>query len=115
MTEFTVSDFSSLHKLLSKYLSREEWVFRGQSNAAWTLVPKVGRPPFCRRVMDNNLFREWKRRAVEYVGTPWVSDWDWLAVAQHHGLPTRLLDWKDNPLNAVYFALREPCDADEIP
>src|SRR5262249_27548369 len=62
-------------------------------------------PPFLGH--EASLFEGWKLRAVEHVPAHINSEWDWLAIAQHHGLATRLLDWTTNPLNAAYFAVRE--------
>lgn len=98
------TSFADLHDRLSSY--RGGWIFRGHSDPAWRLVPKGGRPPFLGR--DKELFESWKRRALEYLTMRPNSDWDWLAIAQHHGLATRLLDWTTNPLNAAYFAVRNP-------
>lgn len=47
---------------------------------------------------------EFKRLAIPHLDILPKNDWEWIVVAQHYGIPTRLLDWTSNPLVALYFA-----------
>ena len=111
--DFEAKSFTELHEVLRPFRENKLHVFRGHADSRWELLPRAGRAEF-RRVDDRIVFAAWKRRAIEFVGTPPADDWEWLTVAQHHGLATRLLDWTINPLIAAYFAVAQEADADAV-
>ncbi|MCJ7635527.1 FRG domain-containing protein [Candidatus Bathyarchaeota archaeon] len=87
--------------------SSELW-FRGQSKARYNLLPGLYRPTSAIFNYDeDDLFERFKARGSAYADEKIKSEWDWYYLSQHHGLPTRLLDWTENLLAAIYFSIRE--------
>ena len=94
---------------------RGRWVFRGHSKAEFALIPSVGRAAHTsksRAKYEQSMFDIFKREAISYLQVLPTNDWDWLSLAQHHGLPTRLLDWTHNPMVALYFAVEAHPETD---
>ena len=95
-----------------------DWVFRGHRDNCRELQPKIGRKEIGRfqneykLSKEKALLREFQHWAVQHTSRNPLDEWEWLSLAQHHGLPTRLLDWTRNPLIAAFFACEEDHDKD---
>jgi hypothetical protein len=118
MREIEIDSFSALHDLIEQYDNRTV-IYRGIKSVSFPLMPKVGRivPPRAIRSPEANekeILRLFKERALRFLDYVPTTDWDWLALGQQYGLPTRLLDWTDNPLVACYFAVEEPSEEDRV-
>ncbi len=82
---------------------RSPFIYRGLSQFDYQLKTSLTRLGGPYERLEFHLLRNFKK----YAHRPDIvnnTDWDWLALAQHHGLPTRLLDWTYSPLVALHFA-----------
>ena len=82
---------------------RSPYIYRGLSDISYELKTSLIRLGGPYDNLEFHLLRNFKK----YAFRPDISsqtDWDWLAIAQHHGLPTRLLDWTYSPYSALHFA-----------
>ena len=65
---------------------------------------RADEPPLELWEYEERLIENFQRQSLPFLEKPPGCHLNWLAVAQHHQLPTRLLDWTRNPLIALYFA-----------
>ena len=103
----TLSDY---FEYLKDKCDKDLILFRGQREVK-DLKPKIARiNPRGGNILEceENIFKTFKREAATYLNPYPENDWGWLAIAQNHSLPTRLLDWTKNPLAALWFAVKEP-------
>jgi hypothetical protein len=63
---------------------------------------------------EKRMLYEFRRRAHPFLDNTDKSEWDWLSIAQHHGMDTRLLDWSSNALVGLYFAVEQSIRAEGI-
>ena len=83
---------------------RSSHVYRGAWNKDFNLNTSIMRIGSEYAKLEPHLLRNFRKYAHYDAIPPGNAMWNWLAVAQHHGLPTRLLDWTYSPYVALHFA-----------
>jgi len=82
---------------------RSKFVFRGLTDSHYKLATRLIRLGGEFKELEHHLIRNFKKYAHNEAAFD-ENTWNWLAMAQHHGLPTRLLDWTYSPYVAMHFA-----------
>lgn len=99
----TITSTADLMSVIGSTSEANKHWFRGQVDSSWKLLPSTFRNRnWIER--ESDMLKEFRREVPGRSQVKPGDEWEWLCLAQHHRLPTRLLDWSTNPLVALFFA-----------
>ncbi len=117
MEEVRINSFVDYITFISTNCT-EKNLFRGIHNESYKLIPKIGREAYSGRFsgdeaeklgslqdLEEQTMHHFIDMSVPYLDLRNMSSWDQWTIGQHHGVPTRFLDWTQNPLIAAYFSV----------
>jgi hypothetical protein len=113
VAEERVESFGTFVKYLTEKCKGDDdtVLFRGQREDM-PLLPRIARVTPRRdmsvRDIEDSMFEQFRLESKPRLPAGQWTHWDLLVIAQHHGMPTRLLDWSKNPLAALCFAVESP-------
>ncbi|HYX28597.1 MAG TPA: FRG domain-containing protein [Pyrinomonadaceae bacterium] len=110
MAEKQIKSIADMVKHLKKVIDPKRgpaWC-RGHADASWTLQPHYDR--LKSPVRETELLNKFRQNANLLLTRAPTSPYDfgWMFLMQHYGVPTRLLDWSESPLVALYFVVEDP-------
>jgi hypothetical protein len=102
-------DFVALVEDLQGKSDTSLW-FRGSGKGTYKLLPSLYRHRSRRsraelESLERELMTRFRQRSIPFLARPLADEWDMLFFMQHYGIPTRLLDWTENPFIGLYFAV----------
>src|SRR4051794_8583336 len=110
MESVTVETLTQFTELIERVCTDQSTVlFRGQPED-WPLLPSIARERLIDELLasERAMLDEFQRHGHPFLRAAPATTWEWVALAQHYGLPTRLLDWSLNPLTSLWFAVSRP-------